>query len=140
MWGFQGGSRLLASMLPPRVPRAGVTSKPPEHPISAGWGRFPTKTAAAPAAETLLGWVKGAPKKRSFTPKILGGFRRQLLLVEFTPKLHFQGAGYRAGCHVYMLPGTNSMGLGTRGALQEQRRLRSGQNHLHLREQKCERR
>lgn len=50
------------------------------------------------------------------------------------------GAGHRAGCHVYMLPGTNSMGLGTRGALQEQRRLRSGQNHLHLREQKCERR
>lgn len=43
MWGFQGGSRLLATMLrAPRVPRAGVTSKPPEHPISAGvsslWG------------------------------------------------------------------------------------------------------
>lgn len=50
------------------------------------------------------------------------------------------GAGHRAGCHVYMLPGTNSMGLSTCGALQEQRRLRSGQNHLHLREQKCERR
>uniref|UniRef100_A0A8B9BZ90 Uncharacterized protein n=1 Tax=Anser brachyrhynchus TaxID=132585 RepID=A0A8B9BZ90_9AVES len=36
MWGFQGGSRLLTTMLrAPRVPRAGVTSKPPEHPISA---------------------------------------------------------------------------------------------------------
>lgn len=59
-----------------------------------------------------------------------------ILLVLLLPA----GAGHRAGCHVYMLPGTNSMGLGTRGALQEQRRLRSGQNHLHLQEQKCERR
>lgn len=35
MWGFQRGSRLLATVLrTPRVPRAQVTSKPPEHPVS----------------------------------------------------------------------------------------------------------
>ncbi|OPJ74229.1 hypothetical protein AV530_013582 [Patagioenas fasciata monilis] len=36
MRGFQGAARLLVTALrTPRVPRAGVTSKPPEHPLSA---------------------------------------------------------------------------------------------------------
>uniref|UniRef100_A0A8C2YCQ2 Uncharacterized protein n=1 Tax=Coturnix japonica TaxID=93934 RepID=A0A8C2YCQ2_COTJA len=35
MQGFQRSSRLLAALLrAQRVPRAGVTSKPPEHPVS----------------------------------------------------------------------------------------------------------
>lgn len=42
MRGFQGAARLLVTALrTPRVPRAGVTSKPPEHPLSAAvstWG------------------------------------------------------------------------------------------------------
>ncbi|CAM9481069.1 unnamed protein product [Bubo scandiacus] len=36
MRGFQGGSRLLATLLrTPRVPRAHIASKPPEQPVSA---------------------------------------------------------------------------------------------------------
>lgn len=41
------------------------------------------------------------------------------------------GAGHRAFRHVRVLPDANSLDPGTRGALQEQIRLRSGKNNLH---------
>lgn len=47
MRGFQGATRLLVTALrTPRAPRAGVTSKPPEHPLSAAVSTWGLETTA----------------------------------------------------------------------------------------------